>query len=107
MTDLADRIRQRLGPDPRVSESRGFGGVMFLLSGNLLVSAKPDGRMLAHVGKAANDAALLEDGASQMVNGGRTMRGYVWVADYALETDEMLAAWIDRAMQHVTTLASK
>ena len=94
MTHLADRIRDILDGDPRIIEKNMFGGLTFLLNGHILVGCKKDGRILLSVGKDNNEAALARPGATQMIQGGRTMRGFVWIDADAIEDDDDLRDWV-------------
>jgi TfoX/Sxy family transcriptional regulator of competence genes len=94
MAYLAERIRNILGPDPRVTEKNMFGGLTFLLNGKILVGTKKDGRILLSVGKDNNDAALARPGASAMVHNNRSMTGFVWVESDAIEDDDDLRDWV-------------
>src|SRR3569833_1429447 len=94
MAYLAERIRDILGPDPRVTEKNMFGGLTFLLNGKILVGTKKDGRILLSVGKDNNDAALARPGASPMVHNNRSMTVFVWVEAEAFEYDVDLRDWV-------------
>jgi TfoX/Sxy family transcriptional regulator of competence genes len=101
MTYLAERIRDILDGDPRITEKTMFGGLTFLLNGHILVGCKKDGRILLSVGKDNNEDALARHGASQMVHGGKAMRGFIWVDADAIEDDEDLREWVRFAEQAV------
>lgn len=104
MDHLAERIRDILGNDRRVTEKIMFGGLTFLLDGHILVGAKKDGRILLSVGKANNDAALARPGATQMIHGGRAMTGFVWVEPDAIEDDDDLRDWVQAAYRWVSQM---
>src|SRR3569833_1323769 len=104
MAYLAERIRDILGPDPRVTEKNMFGGLTFLLNGKILVGTKKDGRILLSVGKDNNDAALARPGASPMVHNSRTMTGFVWVEADAIEDDDDLRDWVLTAYTWVSQM---
>jgi TfoX/Sxy family transcriptional regulator of competence genes len=97
---MADRLRNLLDGDPRITEKKMFGGVTFLLNGHMLISGAKDGRVLVHVGKDDNDEALNRPGASPMVHGGKTMRGFVWVDPDEAEDDDVLRGWIEIAERY-------
>lgn len=98
---LCDRIRLILDGDPRITEKRMFGGLTFLLNGHILVGAKNDGRILVKVGEDAdNEAALARPGTSQMMHGGKAMRGFVWVEPDVIEDDDDLRDWIATSERH-------
>ncbi len=104
---LAMRIRAALADRAGVTEKRMFGGIGFLLDGNLLVSASGRGGMLVRVGPEGHDAAMASPHAAAMVMGGRGMRGYVKVDAAGVATPRAVASWIERAWAHVRTLAPK
>ncbi len=91
--DLADRIRDFLSDDPNVAEIRMFGGICFTLNGNMLVGTMKDGTLLARVGENREAEALARPGASRMNFTGREMKGYIIVAEEALD-DDSLRGWI-------------
>jgi len=101
---LVDRVRLLLDGDPRITEKTMFGGRTFLLNGHILVGCKKDGRILLSVGKEHADEALARPGATQMVHGGRTMRGFVWIDADAIEDDDDLSAWVRTAERWVSTM---
>lgn len=105
--ELADRIRALIGDDPNVSEQKMFGGVAFMLNGNMLVGPLKDGALLARIGKTAYAEALSRPGVTKMNFTGREMPGFVEVRDQGIETDEALAEWIALATDFVATLPPK
>jgi TfoX/Sxy family transcriptional regulator of competence genes len=104
MDHLAERIRDILGNDRRVTEKTMFGGLTFLLDGHILVGTKKDGRILLSVGKANNEAALARPGASAMVHNNRQMTGFVWVEADAIEDDDDLRDWVETAYRWVSQM---
>jgi len=104
---LGRRIRGILADRPEVTERNMFGGLCFMLNGNMLVGPIKGGGLLVRVGKQDYDAALGQPGAGPMTFTGREMKGYVEVEPDALETEESLAAWIDCAEKYVRTLPPK
>ncbi|MFH8694538.1 TfoX/Sxy family protein [Streptomyces chartreusis] len=91
---LAERIRERLGADPEISEKRMFGGLAFLYRGNMTVGVT-GGDLMVRVGPDATDAALARPGARIFDMTGRPMRGWVVVDGTAVAEDEALGAWVD------------
>ena len=104
MTYLAERVREIIGRDPRVTEKNMFGGLTFLLDGHILVGTKKDGRILLSVGKENNDAALSRPGATPMVHNNRSMTGFVWVEPDAIEDDDDLRDWVKTAYGWVANM---
>jgi hypothetical protein len=107
MSHLAERIRDILDGDPRITEKTMFGGLTFLLNGHILVGCRKDGQILLSVGKEHNDEALARPGTSQMIHGGRPMRGFVWVEAEAIEEDDDLRRWVETAERWVAAMPPK
>ena len=103
--DLADRVRIRLTGQP-FSEQKMFGGICFMLNGNMLVGASPRGLMV-RVGKEADKAALARPHTRPMQQSTRTMPGYVIVDNAGVTRDKDLQAWLDMAAAFVSTLPAK
>ena len=104
---IADRLRNLLDGDPRITEKKMFGGITFLMNGHMLISASRKGGVLVHVGKDDNDEALSRPGATQMVHGDRVMRGFIWVDADETEDDDTLRDWIALAEKYVRTQQPK
>lgn len=102
---LAERVRTVL-TGKHFSEQPMFGGIAFMLDGNMAVSVSSRG-LLARVGKEGMAAALKGKGARPMIMGGRTMSGYVFVGEDGTKADKNLKGWIDTALKHVSTLPAK
>lgn len=105
--DLADRIRALLPPGLRTTEKRMFGGIAFMVDGNMLICPLRDGALMVRVGKDGMAAALERPGAEIMEMSGRAMGGFVVVSGDAIEDDDDLADWISSAHAFVRTLPPK
>ncbi|MFI2205441.1 TfoX/Sxy family protein [Streptomyces sp. NPDC020192] len=103
---LAERIRERLGGDPGITEKRMFGGIAFLHHGNMAVGVTGDDLMV-RVGPDATDAALARPGARLFDMTGRPMRGWVVVAGDAVTEDTELAGWIEEGRAFAASLPPK
>ena len=103
---LAARIRLVLAPRRNVEEKRMFGGVGFLLNGNLLVGVWKQS-LVVRLGPDEAEAALMEPHVSVFDITGRAMRGWVLVAPAGVADDNILADWIRRAVQFVGALPAK
>ncbi|GAA5113053.1 TfoX/Sxy family protein [Haloechinothrix salitolerans] len=105
--DLADRIRELVAAETGLSEQRMFGGLAFLIEGNMSVAASGQGGLLVRVDP--DDAGDLIDGAhvTPMVMRGREMRGWLKVAEDAVRSDDELAAWVTRGVAFARTLPAK
>ncbi|MCH5676309.1 TfoX/Sxy family protein [Streptomyces gilvus] len=104
---LAERVRRHLEADPDVTEKRMFGGLAFLLRGNMAVSASGGGGLMVRVGPDATDAALARPGARLVDMTGRPMRGWIVVDPSALADDSVLGAWIDEGYAFAAGLPPK
>jgi TfoX/Sxy family transcriptional regulator of competence genes len=102
---LLDRLRKAFAGEP-VTEQKMFGGVCFMLSGNMLVCSSNRG-LLVRVGKEGHGAALRLPHASAMEMRGRPMEGYIFVAAEGTSNNKDLKAWIGRARAFVETLPPK
>jgi hypothetical protein len=103
---LARRIRQRLARRKNVEEKRMFGGIGFLLSGNLLVGVWKES-LVVRLGPDEGESALTEPHVGEFDITGRAMRGWVLVAPAGVAGDDQLADWIRRAVKFVSTLPPK
>jgi TfoX/Sxy family transcriptional regulator of competence genes len=103
---LANRIRDALAGKRGVEEKKMFGGVGFLLNGNMLVGVWKDS-LIVRLGPDNYDDALLESHVREFDITGRAMRGWVLVEPEGVEGDERLAGWIERAAKFVGTLPAK
>lgn len=103
---LAGRIRDALARRKNVEEKKMFGGVGFLLNGNMLVGVWKTS-LIARIGPDAYDEALLESHVREFDITGRPMKGWVMVEAEGVDADAPLAAWIERATTFVRTLPTK
>jgi TfoX/Sxy family transcriptional regulator of competence genes len=103
---LAERIRQRLGADPDVTEKRMFGGIAFVHRGNMAVGVSGDDLMV-RVGPDSTDAALARPGTRVFDMTGRPMRGWILVAGTALTEDDVLDEWIGEGHAFAASLPPK
>jgi hypothetical protein len=105
---LADEIRERLAPvDGEVIEKKMFGGLAFMVDGNLAVAASRRGGLLLRTDPAAEKETLSLPGVEPMESGGRPMPGWVFVEADALGTEAALDTWLQRALAFVATLPAK
>ncbi len=105
--ELAQRIRIILGERPGIVEKKIFGGVGFILHGNMACGVQGDS-MIVRVGAENNDAALSQPFVrSFMVTGGKPMAGWVVVDAGGLVTEEDLQGWVERGFTFALTLPSK
>ena len=103
---LAVRIRQQLARRKNVEEKKMFGGVGFLLNGNLLVGVWKDS-LVVRLGSDEGEEALKEPHVKEFDITGRPMRNWVLVEPEGVEDDDQLSGWIQRAMKFLRTLPAK
>jgi TfoX/Sxy family transcriptional regulator of competence genes len=104
---LVERLRDLLADESRVAEKRMFGGLAFMVRGNLCVAASHTGGLLARVDPDDSDAYLAAPHVSLMDMRGRPMHGWLMIAPEALKTKPQLAAWVKRSIGFVKTLPPK
>jgi TfoX/Sxy family transcriptional regulator of competence genes len=92
--DLAARLRDLVAEaGEEVTERKMFGGLAFMVAGNMAVAAGGKGAIMVRVDPAQVDELLAATPATRMEMGGRTMKGWVEVAAEHLTTDESLGRW--------------
>jgi TfoX/Sxy family transcriptional regulator of competence genes len=97
---LAERIRACLAHRKNVKAKKMFGGIGFLLNGNMLVGVWKDS-LIARVGPDAYEDALLERHVKEFDITGRPMKGWVLVEPEGVEGDGQLTGWIEQALRFV------
>jgi TfoX/Sxy family transcriptional regulator of competence genes len=105
--DLADRIRELLGEEPRLSEMKMFGGLAFLLGGNMAVAASGQGGLLVRADAARFDALTAGGKAEPMVMRGRPMHGWLRVDADQVRTKRQLARWVEVGASFARSLPVK
>jgi TfoX/Sxy family transcriptional regulator of competence genes len=103
--DLVASVRTALADTGAVREVKMFGGIGFMLNGNLIAGASKRG-LLVRLGKDRQGDALAQPGARPMVMRGRTMEGYIYVDPPALN-DQAVQKWLQLAVAFVQTLPPK
>jgi TfoX N-terminal domain len=102
---LVERIRAEL-PAGHVTEKRMFGGVTFLMNGNMLCCASKRGLMV-RVGKEAEAAALSQPFAQPCLGTGRRMAGFIMVEPAGIAESTALSRWLEMARAYVGRLPPK
>ncbi|HET6817870.1 MAG TPA: TfoX/Sxy family protein [Mycobacteriales bacterium] len=103
---LAERVRAML-PDEPVTEKKMFGGLAFLVGGNMSVAASGQGGLLVRVDPDETESLLREPGADLMEMRGRSMNGWLRVHPDVLDDDATLQRWVDRGVGYARTLPRK
>jgi TfoX/Sxy family transcriptional regulator of competence genes len=104
---LAQRIRELLQVECNVTERRMFGGLAFLVNGNMSVSASGQGGLLLRVDPAHTDAMLDQPHAHPAVMRGRLMQGWLRVDPDGLRTTAQLKRWVTRGVAYARSLPAK
>jgi TfoX/Sxy family transcriptional regulator of competence genes len=105
--DLANRIRELVLSEPGVTEQKMFGGLAFLINGNMSVSASGQGGLLLHVDPDETDALLAKPHAHPFRMRGRTMQGWLLVDAEGLRTRAQLQRWVTRGVDYANSLPKK
>jgi hypothetical protein len=105
--DLANRIRELLSAHRGVQEKSMFGGLAFLIGGNMAVAASGSGGLMVRVPPDDTATLLVRDHVSPMVMAGREIRGWVRVADDGVKTKRQLEGWVKRGAEYATSLPAK
>ena len=104
--ELAERIRALVADEPGLAEKKMFGGLGFLVSGNMAVAASGQGGLLVRVDPAESDGLIASTQAYPMEMRGRTMTGWLRVDSEHLAGDE-LQAWVERGVAFARSLPAK
>jgi TfoX/Sxy family transcriptional regulator of competence genes len=103
---LADDIRARIGGRGDLTEKEMFGGIAFMVGGNMAVGVSGDDLMV-RVGKETYDEVLTRPGVREFDMSGKPMRGWVLVSDKGHSTEAELTSWIDRGVSYAESLPPK
>jgi TfoX/Sxy family transcriptional regulator of competence genes len=103
---LAQRVRERLESRGGYGEKKMFGGLCFLLNGNMTCGIVRD-ELMARIGPEAWDEALASPEAREMDFTGRSLKGFVYVDGDALADDAILEKWVARAAAFAEALPAK
>ncbi|TMC46656.1 MAG: TfoX/Sxy family protein [Chloroflexi bacterium] len=105
--DLADRIRELIAGERTVTEKKMFGGLAFLLGGNMAVAASGQGGILVRVDPSDSDRLVAGANAEVAVMQGRPMPGWLRVDTEHLRTRRQLSAWVERGTAYARSLPAK
>ena len=104
---LADRIRTLLAGEPGVTEKKMFGGLAFLIGGNMSVSASGQGGLLLRCDPEETDALVAEPHVGRFEMRGRAMDGWLRVEPEGLESDADLERWVNVGVGYARSLPPK
>ena len=105
--DLADRIRELLAREPNLTEKRMFGGLAFLIGGNMAVATSGQGGVLVRIDPAQSDTLVATTNARPMEMRGSPMQGWLRVQSEDVRTKRELSKWIERGATYARSLPAK
>ena len=105
--DLAGRIRQLVSDRAGLTEQRMFGGLAFLIHGNMAVAASGQGGLLVRVDPAESEGLVAKTPARPMEMRGRQMQGWLRVDADHVRTKRQLAPWVERGAAYAGSLPVK
>jgi TfoX/Sxy family transcriptional regulator of competence genes len=105
--DLANRIRELIAGEPDVTEKRMFGGLAFLVGGNMSVAASGQGGLMVRLDPEEADALLAKPHARPFEMRGRAVRGWLRVDSEGLRTKRQLEPWVKRGVAYARSLPAK
>ena len=103
---LAERVREVLADEPGSDEKKMFGGLCFLLNGNMCCGVVGD-ELMIRVGPDGYEDALAQPNAREMDFTGRSMKGMVYVDAGGIAEDDDLASWVGRGIDFAGNLPLK
>lgn len=105
--ELADRIRERVANESDLTEQKMFGGLAFLIGGNVAIAASGQGGVLVRVDPAQSDTFVATTGARLMEMRGRQMQGWLRVDPDDVRTKRQLARWVELGIGWARSLPAK
>ncbi len=105
--DLAERIRELIAGEVGVTEKKMFGGLAFLIGGNMAIAASGQGGILVRVDPATSDRLVATTKAQAAVMRGRPMAGWLRVDADHLRERRQLARWVERGTTYARSLPTK
>jgi TfoX/Sxy family transcriptional regulator of competence genes len=104
---LADRIRELVGDEPNLKEQKMFGGLAFLIGGNMAIAASGQGGILVHADPEESDSLVASTDAYLMEMRGKQMRGWLRVDPEHVGTKRQLATWVELGTGYARSLPAK
>jgi TfoX/Sxy family transcriptional regulator of competence genes len=105
--DLANRIRELVGGEADLTEKKMFGGLAFLVGGNMAVAASGQGGLMVRVDPGETDALVAKPHAKPFEMRGREMQGWLRVDDEGVRTKRQLEPWVKRGVAYARSLPPK
>lgn len=104
---LANLIRELIAGEAGVTEKKMFGGLAFLVGGNMAIAASGQGGLLVRVDPDETDALVAEPYAERFVMRGRAMQGWLRVAPEGARTERQVEPWVKRGVACARSLPPK
>jgi TfoX/Sxy family transcriptional regulator of competence genes len=105
--ELAERIRELVSGEAGLTEQKMFGGLAFLIGGNMAVAASGQGGLLVHVDKAEAEELVATTNARLMEMRGREMKGWLRIDAEDVNAKTELAEWVERGTAYARALPAK
>lgn len=105
--DLAERIRELVAGERRLTEKKMFGGLAFLVGGNMAIAASSEGGVLVRVDPERSERLVATTKARPMVMRGREMAGWIRVDAEDVRTKRQLARWVEMGVAYARSLPAK
>jgi TfoX/Sxy family transcriptional regulator of competence genes len=105
--DLANRVRELIAGEPDVTEKKMFGGLAFLIGGNMSVAASGQGGLMLRVDPGETDTLLAKPHAHAFEMRGRQMQGWLRVDDEGIRTKRQLEPWVKLGVAYARSLPPK
>jgi TfoX/Sxy family transcriptional regulator of competence genes len=105
--ELAERIRGLIADEPAVTEKKMFGGLSFLVGGNMAVAASGQGGLLVRVDPAESDELVRVTNARPMEMRGREMPGWLRIDSDDVKSADALSSWVERGVTFARSLPAK
>jgi TfoX/Sxy family transcriptional regulator of competence genes len=104
---LADRLREMVAGEPGLTEKKMFGGLAFLIRGNMAIAASGEGGILVRVDSAQSDKLVATTAARPMEMRGREVSGWLRVDQEDLRGKRQLAKWVEIGATYARSLPAK
>jgi TfoX/Sxy family transcriptional regulator of competence genes len=105
--DLANRVRELIAAEPGLAEQKMFGGLAFLIGGNMAVGVSGQGGLMVRVEPGETEALLAKPGARPFEMRGREMRGWLRVDAEEVRAERRLEPWVRRGVSYARSLPPK
>ena len=104
--ELADRVREVLAPNPDLAERKMFGGIGFMVAGNMCCGVMDDD-LIVRLDPEEAERALGEQHTRPFEFTGRPMKGFLFVSAEGVASEEALAGWVEAALAFASSLPAK